>query len=472
MTVHDLPGRHDHERGLELAATALDFELSRPEAAELEIHLTGCPTCARRAAAMRTDGMALGRPMSLLPSARVDTAIHAEIAGRRSRPQRLVLVAAAALLLLALLGATAVGAYLLRSWQTLPITVAPQPTDRVAIANPRPDASPIVAPGPSAAPIVAPIVPPLDPDFVAVGGASRGAYALRLQGDFGSEGFHGGGNCFWDQTGQPAVLDSFVVTELQAFGEQLTLSVNEPRAGTTSTSVGSLVFNRSIDGRQFGSYNSMDRAYVRFDSTGGDLRVLSFRDLAQNLADEPEEEAPFAEFHRPLGGFQGDDRLSGVVAWRCEPAVPQPTPFANPTPKCPSPEQAPEPPVVSASVGDGPRIAATAGSHSTITCSTVGTSDAVPPQPDEPLLAQQGETLRFTVPTGWRYVHWEGSDAPVIGEGTNFWSPTDVPDRPRTLELPVPHRAGDSIVSLSVVLVGHDERVVLGLALQVLVRVE
>ena len=344
MTVHDLPGRHDHERGLELAATALDFELSRPEAAELEIHLTGCPTCARRAAAMRTDGMALGRPMSLLPSARVDTAIHAEIAGRRSRPQRLVLVAAAALFLLALLGATAVGAYLLRSWQTLPITVAPQPTDRVAIANPRPDASPIVAPGPSAAPIVAPIVPPLDPDFVAVGGASRGAYALRLQGDFGSEGFHGGGNCFWDQTGQPAVLDSFVVTELQAFGEQLTLSVNEPRAGTTSTSVGSLVFNRSIDGRQFGSYNSMDRAYVRFDSTGGDLRVLSFRDLAQNLADEPEEEAPFAEFHRPLGGFQGDDRLSGVVAWRCEPAVPQPTPFANPTPKCPSPEQAPEPP--------------------------------------------------------------------------------------------------------------------------------
>jgi hypothetical protein len=101
-----------------------------------------------------------------------------------------------------------------------------------------------------------------------------------------------------------------------------------------------------------------------------------------------------------------------------------------------------------------------------------GNSDAVPPPPDEPLLAKPGETLTFAVPVGWWFVHWEGSDAPVIGEGANVWLPTDVPDRPRTLELPVPRRAGDSIVSLSVVLVSDDERVVLELSLQVLVRVK
>ena len=152
MTVHDLPGRHVHERGLELAASTLDFELTRAETAELETHLAGCPTCARRAAAMRADALALGRPVSFLPSARVDAAIAAEIAGRRAgvRPQRLVLVAAAALLALALLGAAAIGASVLRTWQTTPVTDVPPVTDPVAIASPRADASP--AAGPTAEP--------------------------------------------------------------------------------------------------------------------------------------------------------------------------------------------------------------------------------------------------------------------------------------------------------------------------------
>ena len=127
---------------------AVDFELTRAETAELEAHLAGCPTCARRAAAMRADALALGRPVSLLPSARVDAAIAAEIAGRRAgaRPQRLVLVAAAALLALALLGAAAIGAYLLRNATTPPITDVPPVTDPVAIVSPRPDASPVASP--------------------------------------------------------------------------------------------------------------------------------------------------------------------------------------------------------------------------------------------------------------------------------------------------------------------------------------
>src|SRR6185503_19603613 len=81
MTVHDLPhGRHTHERALELSATAVDFELSPAEAVELEALLAGCPKCAQRAVAMRADALALGRPLALVPSTRVDAAIAAEIA--------------------------------------------------------------------------------------------------------------------------------------------------------------------------------------------------------------------------------------------------------------------------------------------------------------------------------------------------------------------------------------------------------
>ena len=141
MTVHDLQGRPNHDRGLELAAMAVDFELTRAETAELEAHLATCATCARRAAAMRTDASMLGRPLTLQPSRRVDDAIYAEIARRQARPGRLVLVAAAALLVLALLGAAAIGAQLLRTLPALPITLVPPVSDPVAVTSPRPDAS-------------------------------------------------------------------------------------------------------------------------------------------------------------------------------------------------------------------------------------------------------------------------------------------------------------------------------------------
>ncbi len=130
-----------HQRPLELAALALDFDLTAAETGELEAHLAGCPTCARRVAALRADARSLSRPLALLPSARVDDAVYAAIARRRSGPQRVWLLAAAALLLLAMLGAVVVGAYLLQAWQNVPTTEV-TPTQPVAIASPDPDASP------------------------------------------------------------------------------------------------------------------------------------------------------------------------------------------------------------------------------------------------------------------------------------------------------------------------------------------
>lgn len=147
MNIQNLQGRPAHERSLELAAMAVDFELTRAETAELEAHLASCPACARRAAAMRADALALGRPLTLLPSSRVDAAVYAEIGRRQARPGRLVLIAAAALLLAALLGALAVGAYLLRDSPTLPTTVIPAPTPTPTASTEtiatRPDPTPL-----------------------------------------------------------------------------------------------------------------------------------------------------------------------------------------------------------------------------------------------------------------------------------------------------------------------------------------
>ncbi len=77
---------------------------------------------------MRADALALSRPSILQPSRRVDDAVHAEIARPHARPTRLGLVIAAALLLAAILGALAVGAYLLREPSPLQTTVVPVPT--------------------------------------------------------------------------------------------------------------------------------------------------------------------------------------------------------------------------------------------------------------------------------------------------------------------------------------------------------
>ena len=166
MSVHDLHGQRLHERALELASTAVDFALTPAEAGELEAHLATCPTCTRRASALRADAWALSRPLTLLPASGVDDAVYAAIARRQSRPLRPALLAAAALLLLALLGAAAVGAYLLRNQPTLPTTIVPQPTAPVALVTPGPDASPSRSASPTtlpATPSVRDVVPTVAP---------------------------------------------------------------------------------------------------------------------------------------------------------------------------------------------------------------------------------------------------------------------------------------------------------------------
>ena len=120
-------GRHEHDRALELAASAIDYGLTAAQSSALDAHLMTCPACARSAAAMRREAIALRPQTTPLPSRRVDDAVFAVIAGRRATSPSL-LVLAAALLLAALLGvAAAAGGLLMRAWRP-PITdMAPAP---------------------------------------------------------------------------------------------------------------------------------------------------------------------------------------------------------------------------------------------------------------------------------------------------------------------------------------------------------
>jgi hypothetical protein len=89
------------------------------------------------------------------------------------------------------------------------------------------------------------------------------------------------------------------------------------------------------------------------------------------------------------------------------------------------------PPVIAASSGNGQVVVATPGSYTTMTCSTTGSADVVSKPSKDSLAAYPGDTIRFTVPAGWRFVRWEGSHAPLHGTGTGgLWPPIHLEPEP------------------------------------------
>jgi hypothetical protein len=716
MNVRGFQGSHLHQRSLELAAVAVDFGLTTAETVELEAHLADCPTCARRAAALRGDASSLGRPFSLLPSRRVDDAVYAEIARRHARSPRLLLVATAAFLLVALLGVAAVGAYLLRP-RTLPTTVVPVPSESaVAVATPGLEASSappaetwgtIAFPeGASDGDIEAVTFVGADlvgvgrggciPDFdtptncygaawtatsdsawtrspdqpgLEMGIEETGIYDLasgpagivaigfdydpprsscrvapchpgpgvwrsvdgriweRVLVDFGRstidmyslpiaaiaagpegyvmvgyaiDGVSGSASATawwspdgaaWTRADHSADMDvgpcwgsseGPICGGMRAVAATSTgfVAVGQARTGTafaqtrpaawtspdgltwtrvdegldfdgwlSGVTVGGLglvavgtvckpdctdlrvggVAAASVDGSAW-SVTTLGAAAALEDvapagrrvfalgvlNPGPDVRAeLQMWQSEDGVAWKPVPDLPsipdaqayhsvdiaaapgrlvvigWAQVAGEGGGSHNfayvssvsgssgppDDAPSPTMTPR-PPASPssdpgaQPNGSALPTPKCPAPPQQVEPPVVSASVGEGPAVTATRGSYTTLTCSMAGSNDADPPSPEQALLAHPGETLRFSVPAGWRFARWEGGDTPLVGDGAHDWPPIDLPDRPRSIDVPVPSRPNDSIVRLSVVLISDDERAVIELALQVLVRVD
>jgi hypothetical protein len=97
----------DHRRALMLAATAVDFPLDPSDRGILDAHVRACAACRMEVAAFSHDAARLAALAPTAPPEWVRGAI-----GRSRRPNRLVLLAAAALLLSAAAGVALVGAEL------------------------------------------------------------------------------------------------------------------------------------------------------------------------------------------------------------------------------------------------------------------------------------------------------------------------------------------------------------------------
>jgi len=135
-----------HDGFLELAASAIDFELSDTERAALAGHLAGCIACRRRVVGLEADQRAMAQlqPLVLAPAAvdQVRGRIHRT--GRPTRPSLRLLAIAAVLALLAVAAFT-VGAELLRRDQDRDLIVVPPPTDPSETPS---SPGPMATPGP------------------------------------------------------------------------------------------------------------------------------------------------------------------------------------------------------------------------------------------------------------------------------------------------------------------------------------
>jgi len=116
----------DHGYALALAATAVDFQLNASERALLDTHLRQCSACRAERLAIQQDAVRLTALPVIEPPAWVRGAI-----GRGHRSNRLVLLAAAALLILASAGVAIVGSNLREDRTTVvQLSATPGPSVR------------------------------------------------------------------------------------------------------------------------------------------------------------------------------------------------------------------------------------------------------------------------------------------------------------------------------------------------------
>ena len=124
-----------HDQYLELAAAAIDFELSPAERADLAAHLAECTACRRRIAALEADQREIRRlPAFVLEPATAET-IRDRALGRRPRPaaSSLRMLAIAAVLAVLTIATLAVGAELLRRQRDNDLTQVPSPLPAIEL---------------------------------------------------------------------------------------------------------------------------------------------------------------------------------------------------------------------------------------------------------------------------------------------------------------------------------------------------
>ncbi|HEV8697176.1 MAG TPA: zf-HC2 domain-containing protein [Candidatus Limnocylindrales bacterium] len=117
-----------HDRFLELAATAIDFELTAPERDALAEHLSDCQRCRAQVDALRADARRIAAPAGARLSPATSSAILARVVRSPAQPTALRMVALAAMLALLAIGTAAVGAAIVQQWERSRLTVVPPST--------------------------------------------------------------------------------------------------------------------------------------------------------------------------------------------------------------------------------------------------------------------------------------------------------------------------------------------------------
>ena len=118
-----------HDTFLELAAVAIDFELTPSERSRLEAHLATCPACLRSAGALLADARSLAAlPVTRLSERRADAILGSLLRPVPSIRPTLRLLAVAALLAVLAVGSILVGAELLRQRDDPLVVVPPVPS--------------------------------------------------------------------------------------------------------------------------------------------------------------------------------------------------------------------------------------------------------------------------------------------------------------------------------------------------------
>ena len=172
---------HDHERFLLLAAKRIREPLTREEEADLEAHLSACPSCRTIAAGMRRDDIRLRAALTPVPvSPRVRERVMAEASGSGRRMTRMMPLLAAAIAL------ALVGLPLVTGALREPAGSAPPPSDAVVSPSPSVAQSPSVEPTPSVAPSPSVETPPVSPSTTVPPGSGpfvNGNYKYGIRTD-------------------------------------------------------------------------------------------------------------------------------------------------------------------------------------------------------------------------------------------------------------------------------------------------
>lgn len=171
--------------------------------------------------------------------------------------------------------------------------------------------------------VAAGLVPAIVPTGGLEGGASAGAYAIALEGDFGRATASGQAACSWDGMPPSATFTDMAGEPTELLGEHVDVQIS---AGGTPE------LRRSDGARYIPSGGTMtDPLPV------GDVLVVR----ATTLTVDPADPVPVGEdktsYEQPLGGRTDTATLDVAVAWRCDQptASPTATEAVDPTPVCP-----------------------------------------------------------------------------------------------------------------------------------------